>query len=91
MKRSGKFFVVYTSNKEPDKDPRIDIVAGLNVSKKAVLRNKIRRQTKDIIRGFGLLDKNKLMLNLRVVALPIVINTKFSELKVDLEKILVAL
>lgn len=88
MKRSGKFFVVYTNNKEPDKDPRIDIVAGLNVSKKAVLRNKIRRQIKEIIRGLSLLNKNKLRLNLRIVALPIVINTKFSELKIDLEKIL---
>lgn len=88
MKRSGKFFVVYASNKEPNKDPRIDVVVALSVSKKAVLRNKIRRQVKDIIRGLGLLDKNKLTLNLRIVALPVVINTKFSELKIDLEKIL---
>ena len=87
MKRSGKFFVVYTSALEPNKTPRIDIVVGTNISKKAVLRNKAKRQVREIIKGTG----GKFLINIKIVALPHVLSVKFSELKLDLEKILSSL
>ncbi|MDP3800193.1 MAG: ribonuclease P protein component [bacterium] len=87
MKRSGKFFVVYTSTLEVGKTPRTDIVVGINVSKKAVLRNKIKRQTREILMGLGI----KTVINLKVVALPLTLEAKFSELKLDLERTLSAL
>jgi ribonuclease P protein component len=48
---SGIFFSLrfFESNKSPD-DLRVGIVLGLNVSKKAVIRNKKRRQLQSIIR-----------------------------------------
>ena len=84
MKRSGRFFVVYTGALELNKTPRTDIVVGINISKKAVLRNKIKRQVREIIKGIG----GKLLMNIKIVALPHILGAKFSELKSDLEKIL---
>ncbi len=84
MKRSGKFFVVYASTLEASKIPRTDVVVGVSVSKKAVLRNKIKRQIREVLRGFSI----RVVASLRIVALPSVLGAKFGELKLDLEKTL---
>lgn len=86
MKRSGKFFVVYTNTLESGKTPRIDIVVGTSVSKKAVLRNKTKRQIREILRSFDIISKNKV--NLKIVALPNSLGVAFGEFKIDLEKVL---
>lgn len=85
MKRSNRFFVVYTSKKESNKDCRIDVAVGLNVSKKAVIRNKIKRQIKEIIRK---IDLTKSVINLKIVVLPSIINIKFSDIKANLVEVL---
>ncbi|MDP3764728.1 MAG: ribonuclease P protein component [bacterium] len=85
MKRSGKFFVVYASKKESNEDRRIDIVIGLNVSKKAVVRNKIKRQIREIVRR---IDLTKSAASLKIVVLPSIVNIKFSDIKTSLTEIL---
>lgn len=88
MKRTGKFFVVYSNNKESSAAPRLDVVVSLKISKKAVLRNKIKRQVREILRGFFKQPGGCSLPDLKIVALSGILAAKFTELKSDLDKIL---
>ncbi len=85
MRIRGEFFDVNVNTTRSRGN--IDIVVSTKVSKKAVVRNRIRRQTREILRNY-----NKAAdlggLNLRVVVLANGVGAKFNDLKNDLEHLL---
>ncbi|MBI2454075.1 MAG: ribonuclease P protein component [Parcubacteria group bacterium] len=88
MKFQGKVLVAYY---EPGLSParnKAIIVVGVKISKKAVLRNRIRRQIREIIRNYKKAG-NFLAGGLKIVVLPAVLGSKFSDIKRELEGILI--
>ena len=87
MKIQGQGLIVYYEPRSSPIKNKVRIVVGVKVSKKAVGRNRIRRQIKEIIRHYEK-HGNFLAGGLRVVALPQILGGKFSEIKQDLEDVL---
>lgn len=60
---------------------RMGLLVGLKISKKAVIRNKLKRQIRSIIsQEMPLIKSGK---DIVVIALPPIINIKFSDLKIS--------
>lgn len=81
IKSPGDFFDVYYTKVKIAKACQIQVVVGLKVSKKAVIRNRLRRRIKEILR----LSRPGLQV-VRVVAKPLAVGVKYDNLKKDLEK-----
>ena len=85
MRIRGEFFDVnvnITTNRG-----NIDIVVSVKISKKAVVRNRIRRQVREILRSY---NKTKSFggLNLKIIAQPKIVGIRFSDINNDLVSIL---
>jgi ribonuclease P protein component len=64
-------------------ETRFGLLVGLKVSKKAVVRNKIRRQIREIIKSnLDNLESNK---NLVIIIFPLILDKNFQEIKDSLE------
>lgn len=87
MKISGKFFVVYVKKTENWKSGVFRVSAGKKVSKKAVIRNKVKRLAREAARTIGIPDGK----DITAVAIPESALKKFSEIKKDLENIFIKL
>ncbi|MFY9493020.1 MAG: ribonuclease P protein component [Minisyncoccia bacterium] len=87
MKFTSELFDVYISPARTPTDRRVDVVVGVRVSKKAVVRNRLRRQLKEILRLY-LQTGNSSGYYLRVAAKPPLINQKFSQIKKQIEAVL---
>lgn len=78
----GKAFgvkIIKTSNEKT----RLGLLVGTKISKKAVIRNKIKRQIREIVRAELPLLKESY--DLAVIALPSSVESDFSFLKADLQ------
>lgn len=87
MKFQGKNLIIYCERAHSPVSERVDVVVSTKISKKAVVRNRLRRQIKEIIRHYRKQD-SPLARDLKVVALPQILESKFSEIKQDLEDVL---
>lgn len=68
------------------KETRVGFLVGLKVSKKAVIRNKIKRRLRELIRAeLPLLKKSK---DIVIISLPQLVDMNFNEIKKSLKKIL---
>lgn len=87
MRLTSELFDVYISPARIPADRRVDVVVGVKVSKKAVVRNRLRRQLKEILRLYPPTG-SFLRYHLRLTAKPPLINQKFSQIKKQVETIL---
>lgn len=85
MKIQGENFIVYYEPKTLSDKNRAVIIVSVKVSKKAVVRNRIKRQVREIIRNY----KKSIFsaTGLRIIVLPRALDSKFDEMKQDLEDI----
>lgn len=64
---------------------RFGVVVGLRVSKKAIIRNKIKRQIKEIVKGYF---KNiKPEIDIIIVTKPLIVGERYKYIKEELEKL----
>ena len=85
MKFKGELFNVYLDPAKTPEKGRIMVVVGVKVSKKAVIRNKIKRQIREIIR---LCRFNFSGSVLKIIVSERALGKKYGRLKKDLESIL---
>lgn len=88
MKIGGVFLDVYANIKKNVGEEHAIIVVSTKVSKKAVVRNKIRRQIKEILRMPLISSRFAVS---RVVARPNIVGHSFDEIKKDIEHALYSL
>ena len=88
MKTGGVFLDVYANVKKSVGEEHTIIVVSTKVSKKAVVRNKIRRQIKEILR-LPLIN-SRFAVN-RVVVKSNIVGHSFDEIKKDIEQALYSL
>jgi len=87
---AGRFIFIRIA-KNGLKDNRFAFVVSLKVSKKAVIRNKVKRQLREIVKQS--LDKSSRQAKLRqgfdfmIIVKPLIINKNFQEIKQDLNEI----
>lgn len=80
----GKAFGV-KAIKTTNEENRLGILVGTKISKKAVVRNKIKRQIREIVRQeLPLMEKSY---DLAIISLPLSAESDFSFLKADLQAI----
>ena len=79
---AGRFIFLRVA-KNGLRDNRFAFVVSLKVSKKAVIRNKIKRRLREIIRQTEL----KQGFDFVIIAKPLIVNQNFQEIKQDLNEI----
>jgi ribonuclease P protein component len=93
----GEFFTLKIWKIEPEKYPRrkyeddelrVGFVVGLKVSKKAIKRNRIKRQIREVIRLLLKEDKIKTGYHMAIVAKPTILDKTYSEIELDIDGIL---
>lgn len=87
MKFNRELFDIYFFPAESPADSRVDIAVGLKVSKKAVVRNRLKRQIKEILRKYTKIGSFEGKY-IKVAARPPIKGKSFSYIKEDLEAVL---
>ncbi len=86
MRLSGKLVDIYIEKTKPGDSTKVLVVVGTKISKKAVSRNLIKRR----LRAASFFFKDKFRSRLvKLVAKPTIIKAKFSEIKSEIEVLLV--
>lgn len=88
MKFTGELFDIYFSPAKIPAASRVDIAVGVKVSKKAVVRNRLKRQTREILRKYITRADFPSQYYIKVSAKPSIIGRRFSYIKENLESIL---
>ncbi len=84
MKFNRELFDIYFFPAESPADSRVDIAVGLKVSKKAVVRNRLKRQIKEILRKYTKIGSFEGKY-IKVTAKSLIKDKKFDYIKKDLE------
>ena len=82
MKLSTPLFDLYSNPVKSGEKPRIYIVVGTAISKKAVDRNLIKRRIRAVLRGLSAGGLNR---TIKIVAKPPILSARFSDIKKTIE------
>ena len=82
MKLSTPLFDLYSNSVKSGEKPRIYIVVGTTISKKAVDRNLIKRRVRAVLKG---LEVSRLIRTVKIIAKPPILLAKFSDIKKTIE------
>ena len=88
MKLTGELFDIYFFAAKTPADNRVDVAVGVKVSKKAVVRNRLKRQIREILRKYRAGSSFWGRYYIKVSTKPAIIGRQFSHIKKDLETIL---
>ncbi len=78
-------FLIVKFLKNNLKHPRIAITVPLKISKKAVIRNKIRRLIAEVVRKINYQSRS---IDMIIISSPSIVDKSFEEIKRDLESII---
>ena len=82
MKLSTPLFDLYSNPVKSGEKPRIYIVVGTAISKKAVGRNLIKRRIRAVLRGLSMDGSIRVI---KIIAKPAILGAKFPEIKRAIE------
>lgn len=88
MKFTGELFDVYFSVAKTPADSRVDVAVGVRVSKKAVIRNLIKRRLREILRKYAVVKDFPGRYYVKISAKPPITGRQFGHIKESLEIIL---
>jgi len=87
MKSNRELFDIYIFPAKSSTNSRVDVAVGLKVSKKAVIRNRLKRQIREILREY--VKSNDFSGKyIKVAAKPPIKDKPFSYIKEDLKNVL---
>ncbi|MEK7609361.1 MAG: ribonuclease P protein component [Patescibacteria group bacterium] len=85
MKLTGELFDIYFFAAKTPADNRVDVAVGLKVSKKAVVRNRLKRQIREILRKYTAKNSFRGQRYVKISARPSIIGRRFGQIKENLE------